>query len=124
MEGFTAKEIDSMQTVNEGIVKLAGAELGVESFGIQVFDFPAGFTDYPEHDHSEEAIEEVYLALEGSAEFEIDGARVPLDRGRMVRVGAATRRKLWPGPEGVRLLAIGRPVDGRYERPKGLELAG
>ena len=52
MAGFTIKPIGEMATVNEGIVRLAGAELGVESFGIQVFDFPAGFTDYPEHDHA------------------------------------------------------------------------
>jgi hypothetical protein len=34
MDGYTVKPIDEMETVNDGIVKLAGAELGVESFGI------------------------------------------------------------------------------------------
>ena len=88
MDGYTVKPIDDMETVNDGIVKLAGAELGVESFGLQVFDFPPEFPDYPEHDHAREGMEEIYIVLRGSAEFEIDGERVPLDRERMIRVAA------------------------------------
>jgi mannose-6-phosphate isomerase-like protein (cupin superfamily) len=121
-EGFTLKPIDEMATANEGIVRLAGAELGVESFGIQVFDFPAGFPDYPEHDHAEEGMEEIYVVLEGSADFEIDGNRVSLDRKRMLRIAPQSRRKLLPGPDGVRILAIGAVPGKPYERPQGLEL--
>ncbi|MFL5887123.1 MAG: hypothetical protein ACJ77M_18795 [Thermoleophilaceae bacterium] len=120
MDGFKVKPIDEMATA--GIAKLAGAELGVESFGIQVFDFPPDFPDYPEHDHSREGMEEVYVVLRGSAEFEIDGERVPVDRERMLWVGADTRRKLLPGPDGVRILAIGASPGKPYERPEGLSL--
>jgi uncharacterized cupin superfamily protein len=122
MDGFMVKSIGEMEAVNDGTTKLAGAELGVESFGIQVFDFPAGFSDYPEHDHSENGQEEVYLVLDGSADFEIDGQQVSLDRRRMLRVGASARRRLEPGPEGVRILVIGSAPGKRYERPKGLRL--
>lgn len=122
MDGYTVKPIDEMETVNDGIVKLAGAELGVESFGIQVFDFPPGFPDYPEHDHAREGMEEVYIVLRGSADFEIDGERVPLDRERMLWIGAGSRRKLLPGPDGVRILAIGSTPGSSYERPEGLSL--
>jgi mannose-6-phosphate isomerase-like protein (cupin superfamily) len=123
MTGFVVKPIDEMQARNDGIVKLAGAELGVESFGIQVFDFPPDFAHYPEHDHSQDGQEEVYLALRGSAEFEIDGDCVPIDPGRMVRIPAGTKRKLRPGPEGVRMLAIGCTPGTPYERPRGLGLS-
>jgi uncharacterized cupin superfamily protein len=124
MAAFRVKAIDSMESINDGIVKLAGAELGVESFGIQVFDFPPGFADYPEHDHAEEGQEEVYLVLRGSAEFVIGGERVAISPGDMVRIAADTKRKLEPGPDGVRILAIGSTPDGRYERPEGLQLPG
>ena len=124
MSGFAVRQIDEMATVNDGIVKLAGAELGVESFGIQVFDFPGGFEDYPEHDHAEEGMEEVYIVLSGSAAFEIDGELVPLDRGRILRVEPGSRRKLLPGPEGVRILAIGSTPGASYKRPQGLRLEG
>lgn len=122
MDGFVVKPIDEMEAINDATTRLAGAGLGVESFGMQVFDFPAGHTDYPEHDHSSDGQEEVYVVLSGSAEFEVDGERVSLDRSRMLRVGADTKRRLEPGPEGVRILVIGSTPGRPYERPEGLQL--
>jgi mannose-6-phosphate isomerase-like protein (cupin superfamily) len=122
MPGFVHKRIDDMATANGEIVKLAGAELGVESFGIQVFDFEPNFPDYPEHDHAAEEMEEIYVVLEGSADVEVGGERLSLERGSMLRVEPATKRKLLPGPDGVRILAIGASPGRRYERPEGLDL--
>jgi mannose-6-phosphate isomerase-like protein (cupin superfamily) len=123
MDGFTLKRTDELAAINHGAVKLAGDELGVQSFGLQVLDLPAGFADYPEHDHTEDGQEEVYVVLEGAAEFEIAGARVQADAGTMVRVGPAARRKLLPGPYGARVLAIGCVPSG-YERPQAFRVAG
>jgi mannose-6-phosphate isomerase-like protein (cupin superfamily) len=120
--GYAAKSIDEMEAIHGGAVKLAAAELGIESFGMQVLDFPEGFEHYPEHDHSADGQEEVYVVLRGSAEFEIDGERVPIDTGRIVRVGPSSRRKLHPGGSGVRLLAIGCAPGGAYERPEDFRL--
>ena len=122
MNGFRVRQIDEMQAVNDGTTKLAGAELGIESFGMQVFDFPAGHTDYPEHDHLSDGQEEVYIVLRGSAEFEVDGERVALDAEWMLWVAAGTRRRLEPGPEGVRIMVIGSTPGKPYERPEGLRL--
>lgn len=123
MDGFTLKAIDEMETSTDGMVKLAGAELGVESFGVQVFDFPPSFEDYPEHDHAGDGHEEIYIVLAGSAEFRLDGERVSLDRERMLWVGPDTRRKLVPGATGVRVLVIGSTPGRPYVRPDGLRLA-
>jgi mannose-6-phosphate isomerase-like protein (cupin superfamily) len=114
---YTVKSIDELESILHGAVKLAGAELGVQSFGMQVLDFPGGFTDYPAHDHSEDGQEEVYVLLRGSAEFEIDRERVPVDAGQLVRIPPAAMRKVVPGPDGVRILAIGCAADRPYERP-------
>src|SRR5947209_9009985 len=54
MTGFTAKPLDEMEAIHGGAVKLVAAELGVESFGMQVLDFPPAFPNYPEHDHSDD----------------------------------------------------------------------
>ncbi len=121
--GYTVKAIDEMASIHHGAVRLAGAELGVESFGLQVLEFPPGFADYPEHDHAEEGQEEVYMVLRGGGEFEIDGERVPVAAGQMLRVDAASRRKLWPGSEGVRFLAIGCSPTRAYERPEDFRMA-
>ncbi|HEX6457533.1 MAG TPA: cupin domain-containing protein [Thermoleophilaceae bacterium] len=123
MSEYTMKPIDEMASIHDGLVKLAGAELGIESFGMQVLDVPAGFAHYPEHDHSEDGQEEVYVVLRGSANFEVDGERVPLDRGRIIRIAPQSRRRLDPGPEGVRILAIGCVSGKAYERPEDFQLA-
>jgi mannose-6-phosphate isomerase-like protein (cupin superfamily) len=123
MEMYSSRSIDGLESIHGGAVKLAGAELGVETFGLQVLDFPAGFAHYPAHDHSEDGQEEVYVILRGSADFEIDGTRVPAGAGTMLRVGAQGRRTLTPGPEGVRILAIGCAPGGTYERPEDFRLA-
>ena len=123
MDGYAVKEIDALEAIHGGMVKLAGAELGIESFGMQVFDFPAGFSHYPEHDHAEDGQEEVYVVLRGSAEFEVDGERVSLAPGRLLRVAPASGRTLEPGPDGVRILAIGSAIDRPYERPEDFRLA-
>jgi mannose-6-phosphate isomerase-like protein (cupin superfamily) len=124
MDGFTVKRIDELATTFHGAVKLAGDELGVQSFGVQVLDFPAGFANYPAHDHAEDGQEEVYVVLAGSAEFEVGGTRVDAGTGTMLRVEPTLRRTLVPGPEGVRVLAIGSTLDGSYERPDGFRVEG
>jgi mannose-6-phosphate isomerase-like protein (cupin superfamily) len=124
MDAYALKRVDDLASIDHGAVKLAGDELGVQSFGLQVLDLPAGFTDYPAHDHVHDGQEEVYVVLEGSADFEIAGECVPADAGTMLRVDPASRRTLVPGPSGVRLLAIGCAPGGTYERPEAFRLAG
>ena len=122
MSGYTVKPIDDLASIHDGVVKLAGAELGIESFGMQILDFPAGFSHYPEHDHLHDGQEEVYVVLQGAAEFTIDGEPLAVAAGEIVRVEPRARRRIDPGPEGVRILAVGRAVDRVYERPDGFRL--
>jgi mannose-6-phosphate isomerase-like protein (cupin superfamily) len=122
VSNYTVKQIDEMEAIYNDSFKRAGAELGVESFGLQVFDMPAGFDQYPEHDHAEDGQEEVYVVLRGSGEWEIDGVRVPVDSERIVRIAAGTKRRLWPGPQGIRILALGGVPGKLYERPEPFKL--
>jgi mannose-6-phosphate isomerase-like protein (cupin superfamily) len=118
MADYAVKRIDEMEAIYAGAFKRARAELGIQSFGLQVIDMPANADQYPEHDHAADGQEEVYLALRGSGEVEIDGARHPLDPDTMVRVSAGTQRKIWPGEEGLRVLAIGGCPGKTYEPPE------
>jgi hypothetical protein len=119
--GFNLKRIDELASIDHGAVKLAGDELGVQTFGLQVLDLPPGFADYPEHDHADDGQEEDYLVIGGAADFIVAGARVRADVGTMLRVGAEARRKLVPGSAGARVLAIGCAPDG-YERPEAFRV--
>jgi hypothetical protein len=117
MGEYAVKKIDEMEAVYLGAFKRARAELGVESFGLAVIDLPPDFENYPEHDHAGDGQEEVYMALRGGGEIEIEGERFPLDPEHMVRVAAGTKRKVWPGPEGMRTVIIGAVPGGPYEPP-------
>ena len=117
MANYTVKKIDDMEGIYGGAFKRARAELGLEAFGMQVIDMPPNADQYPEHDHSEDGQEEVYLALRGSAEIEIDGERHQLDPDTMVRVGPGVPRKIRAGSEGVRVLAMGGCAGEAYKAP-------
>jgi uncharacterized cupin superfamily protein len=122
MSGYAVKRIDEMEAVYLGAFKRARAELGVESFGMSIIDLPPNFENYPEHDHSGDGQEEVFLALRGGGEIEIEGERFPLDADHVVRVSSGTSRKVWPGADGVRLLAIGGIPGALYEAPDNSKL--
>jgi len=122
MPDYAVKQIDDMEAIYLGAFKRARAELGVSSFGMQVMDIPPNTDQYPEHDHADDGQEEVYLALRGSAELEIEGERFPLDTETMIRVSSGTKRKIWTGDEGVRVLAIGAIPGKPYEAPEMSEL--
>jgi mannose-6-phosphate isomerase-like protein (cupin superfamily) len=117
MPGYSVKRIDEIETAYGGGMRLARASLGVASFGMQVEEFPPNFDEYPEHTHSEDGQEEVYIVLRGSAEMEIEGARIPLDTETIVRVGPGVSRRIFAGPEGARILALGGVPGAAYEAP-------
>jgi mannose-6-phosphate isomerase-like protein (cupin superfamily) len=107
MADYDVQRIDEIEAMFAGGMRRARSALGVTSFGMQVLELPANLERYPAHDHAEGGQEEVYVVLRGAGEIEIDGERIPLDTETMVRVGPAVTRKLWPGPEGMRVLALG-----------------
>jgi hypothetical protein len=117
MTTHAVKNIDEMEAVFGGAFKRARAELGVESFGMQIIDMPANYDNYPEHDHAEDGQEEVYVTLRGSGELEIEGERFPLDGDHVAKVGPGIKRKVWPGDDGIRVLVLGGKAGEAYEAP-------
>jgi mannose-6-phosphate isomerase-like protein (cupin superfamily) len=117
MSGYAVKKIDEMEAIYGGAFKRVRAELGVESFGMQVIDMPPNFENYPEHDHEQDGQEEVYLTLSGGGELDIAGERFPLDSDHVARIGPGIMRKVYPGAEGIRILVIGGKVGESYDAP-------
>jgi mannose-6-phosphate isomerase-like protein (cupin superfamily) len=122
MSDYTAKRIKDMEAGYGGGFVKARAELGVTAFGMQVIQLPPDYSDYPEHDHAETEQEEVFVALSGSGWIDIEGERVELDGDTFVRVGPKTRRKVFAGPQGLRMLAIGGSPGKPYEIVPATEL--
>jgi hypothetical protein len=123
MSSYQVKKIDEMEAIYRGAFKRARAELGVESFGMQIIDMPASFENYPEHDHTHDNQEEVFLVMRGGGEIEIEGERFPLDGDHIARVGPETKRKIWPGPDGIRVVVLGG-VPGEVYEPGAITMLG
>jgi mannose-6-phosphate isomerase-like protein (cupin superfamily) len=121
---YTAKRINEMEAAFGGGFVKARAELGVTSFGMQVIQMPPDYGDYPDHDHAESGQEEVFLPLKGSGHMEVDGDRVDLDTETMIRVDAHVKRKVFAGPEGLRMIVIGGAPGKAYEISPMTELEG
>ncbi|MGD9737347.1 MAG: hypothetical protein AB7V58_17320 [Solirubrobacterales bacterium] len=122
MADYAVRQIDAMETTFMGGMKRARAELGVESFGMQIIDLPPDFDRYPAHDHAESGQEEVFVVLRGGGEMEIGSERVALDADHIVRIGPEETRKVVSGPQGIRLLALGGTPGQVYEAPEVTQL--
>lgn len=94
----------------------AGKDLGVTAWGMNVLKLPARWADYPEHEHTADGQEEVYVVLEGNATLEAGGKSWQLEPGMLARVGSAQKRKIIPGDQGVMILAIGG-APGKAHKP-------
>lgn len=94
--------------------RTAARELGVTAWGMNVLEIDAGCAGYPEHDHDKDGQEEVYVVLRGDGTLQAAGEQMALSPGMLVRVGASTRRKILPGPQGVTVLAIGATPGKAY----------
>jgi mannose-6-phosphate isomerase-like protein (cupin superfamily) len=108
MADVTIKRIDDLDSYEgKGRFRYAGRSLGVTSWGMNVLQLPPQWSDYPDHDHTKDGQEEVYLVLDGSAQLQAGSETFALEPGLIARVGPAQKRKIVPGPKGVTLLALG-----------------
>jgi len=122
MSDYTVKRFDEMPAKMGGAFLLARASLGITSFGMQVLQLPAGAGDkYPNHDHSHDGQEEVYVVIGGSGEIAIDGDKIALEPEMAVRVAPDTKRQLFAGDEGLRLIILGGVPGGAYAVPSFTE---
>jgi hypothetical protein len=126
MPDATIKRLDGMETFYEGMVTRARAELGVTSWGMQVFALPPRFDQYPNHHHGNGAgdpgQEEVYIPLAGYARLVLDDEEHVLEPAVWARVGINQRRRLIPGEEGFRYIALGGTPGTAFVPPGWTEL--
>ena len=108
MADVTVKHIDELDSHDgKGTFLFARKGLGVTSVGMNVQRWPAGYADYPDHDHEKDGQEEVYFVVEGSLTLHAGDESFELMPGTFARVGPGQTRKIVPGGDGVTLLALG-----------------
>lgn len=123
MDDITPKAIEDIEPYRgphqiDGIrFRPAAAALGVTAWGMNVLEIDAGCEQHPEHDHTKDGQEEVYVVLRGSMELRAGEITHALSEGSMVRVAPSVTRTLVPGPRGVTVLAIGGTPGKAYSSP-------
>jgi mannose-6-phosphate isomerase-like protein (cupin superfamily) len=127
MADVTAASFEEMEAIYDGLARRARATLGVTSFGMQLITLPPGWDGYPDHRHDasmdDANQEEVYIPIAGSAMLRAGSDQVELRPGMMIRVGPEQLRQITPGPDGVRLVALGG-VPGTFSASPWTELGG
>jgi quercetin dioxygenase-like cupin family protein len=99
-----------------GGVRKVRRALGGQAFGLNHFTIPAGQEGH-EHDESSSGQEEVVFVVKGSGTMRVDGEDVELKPGRFVRIDPQAVRVPVAGPDGLEFVAVGAPVDAKYEPP-------
>jgi uncharacterized cupin superfamily protein len=122
-EGFTIKHVDQfeeMEGSGSATWRLARKTLGAESFGFNVVDIGPG-GQIPEHNHSGDNQEEVFIILDGQATIVADDAEHEAPAGTFCRYAPAVNRTIRNETDtNVRALLIGVPADSGYkEMPWG-----
>jgi mannose-6-phosphate isomerase-like protein (cupin superfamily) len=93
----------------------AGRELGVTAWGMNVIAIEPGCVRYPEHDHTKDGQEEVYVVLRGGGTLKAGEEERQVETGMLLWVGPGQQRKFLPGPDGIVLLAIGGKPGEAYK---------
>jgi quercetin dioxygenase-like cupin family protein len=121
MADVTVKRLEDFEAIFGGGMRRVRSGLGVTSFGMQVIELPPNFSMYPDHDHSHDEQEEVYLVLGGRATLLMSEDSYELEPGVFARVGPGQKRKLVTADEGARLLCLGGTPGQVYEPPEWTE---
>jgi quercetin dioxygenase-like cupin family protein len=117
-DGYTIKSVDEfeeMEGSGNATWRLARKALGAESFGFNVVDIAPG-GQIPEHNHSGDNQEEVFIILEGQATVVCDEDENDAPAGTFVRYAPEVTRTIRNNSDAnVRALLIGVPVDSGYQ---------
>jgi quercetin dioxygenase-like cupin family protein len=117
-EGYTIKSIDEfeeMEGSGNATWRLARKTLDAESFGFNVVDIAPG-GQIPEHDHTGDNQEEVFIILDGRGTIVADDTEHDAPAGTFCRYAPEVNRTIRNKSDAnVRALLIGVPVDSGYE---------
>lgn len=115
--GYAVADAADVEAMS-GVFRPIRRELGVTAFGINLLELPPSADSYANHDHAEDGQEEVYCILEGDGRIVVDGEEIDLRPGRFVFVGPESKRQVFAGEQGVKMIVVGSPP-GAYQPRQG-----
>ncbi len=118
-EGYTIKQVEEfeeMEGSGGATWRLARKSVEAESFGFNVVDIAPG-GQIPEHDHTGDNQEEVFIILEGQATIVADDNEHDAPAGTYCRYAPEVSRTIRNDSDAnVRALLVGVPVDSGYQQ--------
>jgi quercetin dioxygenase-like cupin family protein len=109
--GYSVVNADEVELGGRtGQVRFVRRVLGVEAFGINMFELPPNATGH-EHDEVESGQEEVSFVVRGSGTWFVSSdagkEEVPVREGTFIRFDPETVRVPLAGPDGLTFVSIG-----------------
>lgn len=90
---------------------------GIKGFGVNAITRDKGEWLTKDHDELETGQQELFIILEGKAEFTLDGQKVVSRRGSMIAVEPEVKRSADSLATPTTMLIIGAPADKKYIPP-------
>ena len=125
MDTITVKNIEDIPPY-DGPGKIPGIRfraarqaLGLESWGMNVLQLDPDCSGHPEHHHTTDGHEEVYVVLTGTVVLVANGQEHVLGPGGMARVSPSAVRQLVTRSEGATVLALGGTPGAAYKPSMG-----
>jgi uncharacterized cupin superfamily protein len=91
--------------------------MNIESFGVNASTRNKGEVLTPVHDELDGNQDELFVVLEGLAEFEMDGKKVKAPAGTLVSVKPSVKRGAVALEDKTTVLIIGSPIGKIYSPP-------
>ena len=91
--------------------------MGIEAFGVNGVTKPKGEWLTPVHDELKDNQDELFLVIEGLAEFQLDGKMVEVPAGTLVSVKPAVKRGALALKTPTTLLIVGSSIGAAYKPP-------
>ncbi len=115
--GYTMCDTDDVEAVN-GVFRPIRRALGVTAFGINQEELPPNGDAYPDHDHAEDGQEEVFYVLAARGRWSSTARTSSSSPAVTCSWSPASKRKILPGDEGLRMICVGAPP-GAYQVRQG-----
>jgi len=119
-DGWKIEHIDDVPPMKETFQKgwkSVRWHMGIEAFGVNASTRNKGEVLTPVHDELDENQDELFVVLEGLAEFELDGKKVKAKAGTLISVKPAVKRGAKALEDKTTILIIGAPTNKLYKPP-------
>lgn len=117
-QNWKIEHVNSVPPMKDGMSKgwkSVRWHMGIESFGVNAVTKSKGEWLTPIHDEAKEKQDELFVVMEGLAEFHLDGQKVKAPPGTLVSAKPSVKRGALALKTPTTILLIGSPIGEVYK---------